>query len=67
MALARGEDEREVVASRPDKSLSREVTFDQDIIEPRELYAELQRQVESVTGRLRAEGLLGAHHPDQGS
>ncbi len=58
MALARGEDEREVVASRADKSLSREVTFDQDIIKPRELYAELQRQVESVAGRLRAEGLV---------
>ncbi len=58
MALARGEDVREVVASRPDKSLSREVTFDQDITKPRDLYAELQRQVESVTGRLRAEGLL---------
>ena len=57
-ALARGEDEREVVASRPDKSLSREVTFEQDISNPRELLAELQRQAESVTGRLRSEGLL---------
>ncbi len=56
--LARGEDEREVVASRPDKSLSREVTFDQDISKPRELLAELQRQAESVTGRLRSEGLV---------
>jgi DNA polymerase-4 len=58
MALARGEDVREVVPSRPDKSLSREVTFDQDISNPRELFAELQRQAESVTGRLRGEGLL---------
>ena len=58
MALARGEDEREVVSSRPDKSLSREVTFDQDVSRPRELMAELQRQAESVTGRLRAQGLL---------
>lgn len=57
-ALARGEDEREVVAWRPDKSLSREVTFDQDILAPRTLFAELQRQVDSVTGRLRAQGLL---------
>ena len=57
-ALARGDDEREVVASRPDKSLSREVTFDQDITRPRELLVELQRQVESVTGRLRSEGLV---------
>lgn len=58
MALANGEDSREVVSSRPDKSLSREVTFDKDITVPQELYAELQRQVESVTGRLRAEGLV---------
>ena len=58
MALARGEDVREVVASRPDKSISREVTFDQNIIKPNELYAELQRQVESVTGRLRTQGLV---------
>ena len=58
VALAKGEDEREVVSSRPDKSLSREVTFDQDIKRPQELYAELQHQVESVTGRLRAEGLV---------
>jgi DNA polymerase-4 len=58
LALARGEDEREVVASRPDKSLSREVTFDQDISDPRELVAELQRQAESVTRRLRSHRLL---------
>lgn len=56
-ALARGEDDRQVVSSRPDKSLSREVTFDQNIEDPRELYAVLQGQVESVTGRLRSEGL----------
>lgn len=58
ISLAKGEDEREVIAARPDKSLSREVTFDKDIVKPRELYSELQRQVESVAGRLRAEGLL---------
>ncbi|MBT8074604.1 MAG: DNA polymerase IV [Xanthomonadales bacterium] len=57
LALARGEDEREVVASRGDKSLSREVTFAQDIVKSRELFAELQRQAESVSGRLRAHGL----------
>ncbi len=58
LALARGEDEREVVASRPDKSLSREVTFDQDISKPGELLAELQRQAESVTQRLRSHGFV---------
>lgn len=57
-ALARGEDDREVVPRRPDKSLSREVTFPQDILTSRELFSELQRQVDSVTGRLRAQGLL---------
>jgi len=57
-ALARGEDERDVIASKPDKSLSREVTFDQDITRPRELMAELQRQADSVTRRLRSQGLL---------
>ena len=57
-ALARGEDEREVVTTRPDKSLSREVTFERDILKPRDLMSELQRQTESVTGRLRAQGLV---------
>jgi DNA polymerase-4 len=58
LALSRGEDAREVVSSRGDKSLSREVTFDRDISKPRELFAELQRQAESVSGRLRSHGLL---------
>jgi len=58
IALARGDDEREVVTARPDKSLSREVTFDKDIVKPKDLYSELQRQVESIAGRLRGEGLL---------
>jgi len=57
-SLARGEDFRKLQASRPDKSLSREVTFDKDISKQRDLIAELQRQVESVTGRLRSQGLL---------
>ncbi len=57
-ALARGEDEREVTAGRPDKSLSREVTFEQNISAVAELLAELQRQTESVAGRLRAQSLL---------
>ena len=32
IALARGEDERKVIAGRADKSMSREVTFDTDIV-----------------------------------
>ncbi len=58
IALARGEDERKVIAGRADKSMSREVTFDTDIVKSRELFSELQRQVESVTRRLRSQGLL---------
>jgi len=57
-ALSRGEDDRRVTASGPDKSISREVTFDRDLNHPREMLAELQRQTESVTGRLRSRGLL---------
>jgi DNA polymerase-4 len=57
-ALARGEDVREVVSHRPDKSLSREVTFEHDISRPGDLMAELQRQAESVSGRLRSHGLV---------
>lgn len=56
--LARGEDERPVETSRPDKSISHEVTFDSDIVDGSELLAELQRQVESVARRLRAQGLM---------
>jgi len=57
LALARGEDEREVVANAADKSISREITFSKDMTRPRQLEAELQRQVESVTGRLRSRKL----------
>ena len=58
LALARGEDTREVIASTADKSLSREVTFEKDINSAREMFAELQRQAESVTERLRSQGLV---------
>lgn len=56
MALARGEDSREVIGSRVDKSLSREMTFEVNISDPRQLFSVLLRQVESVTARLRAHG-----------
>jgi len=56
--LARGEDVRDVVSQRPDKSLSREVTFEHDISKRRELMSELQRQAESVSGRLRSHGMI---------
>jgi DNA polymerase-4 len=56
--LARGEDTREVEPARPDKSISHEVTFDRDLLDPAELLAELQQQAESVARRLRAQGLM---------
>ena len=57
LALARGEDEREVSSERPDKSISHEVTFDTDLSDPRELLAELQRQAEAVARRMRKQHL----------
>ena len=56
--LARGEDDREVEVSRTDKSISNEVTFDVSISDRDELLAELQRQAENVSRRLRAKHLL---------
>jgi DNA polymerase-4 len=58
--LAAGEDEREVTSSRPDKSISHEVTFDSDITDRVELLAELQRQAEAVSRRLRAQHLMAS-------
>jgi DNA polymerase-4 len=58
LRLSRGEDEREVKASRPDKSISHELTFDSDRMDRAELLAELQRQAEGVSRRLRAQNLM---------
>lgn len=60
LRLSRGEDDREVNASRPDKSISHEVTFDSDLSDRTELLAQLQRQAESVARRLRAQGLMAS-------
>jgi len=56
--LAAGEDEREVVALSPDKSISHEITFDQDLVEEAELLAELMALTEAVAGRLRKRQLI---------
>jgi DNA polymerase-4 len=58
LQLAAGIDEREVIADSPDKSISHEVTFDQNLKDPDELLAELQHLVEAVAQRLRAKQLL---------
>ena len=58
--LARGEDDREVQSMRPDKSISHEVTFDTDLMNRRELLAELLRQSEKVSRRLRAQNLMAS-------
>ena len=56
--LARGKDDREVQSRRADKSISHEVTFDTDLLDRRELLAELLRQSEKVSRRLRAQELM---------
>lgn len=58
LRLARGIDEREVEAARPDKSISGEVTFDCDIVAREALLSELQHQADRVAGRLRKQHLL---------
>lgn len=58
--LAAGLDDREVAPGRPDKSISHEVTFDNDILDRVELLAELQRQAEAVSRRLRAQQLMAS-------
>jgi len=58
LRLSRGEDEREIEVRRPEKSISKEVTFDVSISEREELLAELQRQAENVSRRLRLKHLL---------
>lgn len=58
LKLAAGEDDREVIAEHPDKSISHEITFDQDLADTDELLAELQHLVEAVGQRLRARHLL---------
>jgi DNA polymerase-4 len=56
-ALARGEDERAVCAERAERSISHEMTFDTDLLDSRELRAELLRQSEAVMRRVRRQHL----------
>ena len=56
--LASGVDDREVERGSEDRSISHEITFDIDVLETRELLAELQREVEDVMRRLRRQHLV---------
>lgn len=58
LCLANGEDNREIEPRRPEKSVSNEVTFDQSLSDRDELLAELLRQAENVSRRLRAKRLV---------
>ena len=60
LRLARGEDDRPVMTGQPDKSISHEVTFDADLTDRTKLLAVLQQQAESVSRRLRAQGLMAS-------
>lgn len=57
---AAGIDERPVVASREEKSISAEETFDTDIARREEMERELLRLAERTTARLRKAGLAAA-------
>lgn len=56
-ALARGEDDRAVTPVRPDKSISHEQTFDQDLVDPRAMRAALLVMSEAVMRRVRKQHL----------
>jgi DNA polymerase-4 len=58
-ALARAQDDREVVSEREAKSISVEDTYDTDHVDPRLLGALLERQAAKVTERLRKARLSG--------
>jgi DNA polymerase-4 len=55
---ASGIDQRPVVASRGDKSISAEETFDQDLTRVDDMHRELLRLTEKTTQRLRAKHLM---------
>jgi DNA polymerase-4 len=55
--LAQGRDRAPVEGSRPARTISAETTFDNDMTDARRLEDELQRLVEKVSERLRADGV----------
>jgi DNA polymerase-4 len=58
--LARGIDDRAVIAERTAKSISAETTFEHDISDFRQLELRLWRLTEEVSARLKRSGLAGA-------
>jgi DNA polymerase IV len=56
--LARGRDDRPVVAHREAKSISTEDTFETDLVDPRILRSVIDRHARAVAARLTAAGLL---------
>ena len=58
-ALAHGLDERSVVPGREAKSISREVTFAEDVVDTQILHGVLLEHAEDVGRRLRKAGLAG--------
>ncbi|MBK6669952.1 MAG: DNA polymerase IV [Actinobacteria bacterium] len=58
-ALAHGRDDRPVVADRAVRSISHEVTFPVDVVDPTRLWSELLRLADAVAARARAQGVEG--------
>jgi DNA polymerase-4 len=58
-ALARGEDDRPVVAERAARSISEERTYAEDLTDPRQIDRALLARAEGVGRQLRRQGLVG--------
>ena len=56
--LARGDDPRQVTPDRPWKSISAEDTYQEDLVEPKEMRAEIERLARRVAAQVAKKGLL---------
>ena len=56
--LSRGDDPRPVTPNRPWKSISSEDTYPEDLVEPREMRAEIERLARRVAGQVAKKGLV---------
>ena len=63
--LARGHDERPVIANQPAKSYGEENTFERDISDSETVTAALTSHAHAVAQRLRHDEIERAHHHDQ--